>query len=38
MSKQAKQRKQKGRQIGGLDASVVVGEARIQPDFMGISC
>jgi len=27
MSKQAKQRKQKGRQLGGLDASVVVGEA-----------
>jgi hypothetical protein len=27
MSKQAKQRKQKGRELGGLDASVVVGEA-----------
>ena len=27
MSKQAKQRKQKRRQLGGLDASVVVGEA-----------
>jgi hypothetical protein len=27
MSKQAKQRKQKGRQLGGLDASDVVGEA-----------
>ena len=27
MSKQAKQRKQKRRQLGGLDAYVVVGEA-----------
>ena len=27
MSKQAKQGKQKRRQLGGLDASVVVGEA-----------
>ena len=27
MSKQAKQRKQKRRQLGGLDASAVVGEA-----------
>jgi hypothetical protein len=38
MSKQAKQRKQKGRQLGGLDASLVVWwweKPPIQPDLLG---